>query len=133
MASIRWAHLCELAFLDNCGRLCVIGVTTQMAVPSLPLAVRQLMIAAHVVDVRPGDEVSFGVSIATPMGISMAPDHADGLDVAVAGDYLLITMRDIPLTEEGVYHVLLTVGASAAMVLDVPVLLTSQRVHADVH
>jgi len=133
MARIKWAQLCELAFLDNCGRLCLIGVTTQMAVPSLPLAVRQLMIAACLVDVRPGDGLDLGVSVATPNGISMAPDHDDGFNVAVAGDYLLITMRDIPLTEEGIYHVMLSIGTSDAVVLDVPVLLTSPSVHADVH
>jgi hypothetical protein len=45
MARIDWARLCELAFLDAHGRLCLIGVTTHLPVPSLPLAVHQLMIA----------------------------------------------------------------------------------------
>ena len=39
------------------------GVTTHLPVPSLPIAVRQLMIAARVVNVRDGDEIDVVSSI----------------------------------------------------------------------
>jgi len=85
MASIDWAQLCELAFLDDHGRLCLIGVTTHLPVPSLPIAVRQLMIAARVVNVRDGDELDVVVSILTPQGLLAQPETHGALDVAVAG------------------------------------------------
>src|SRR5262245_19828401 len=97
MARIASAQLCELAFFDNCERLCLIGVTTRLPVPALPLAVNQLMIAARVVDVRMSESLDLGVSIAMPNGISTAPEQPDGIEVGIFTDYILITLRQIPL------------------------------------
>jgi hypothetical protein len=43
MARVDWAVLCELAFLDQQNRLCVVGITTTLPVPRLPILVNQLM------------------------------------------------------------------------------------------
>ena len=104
MARIDWAQLCELAFLDNCDRLCTIGITNRFPVPSLPVAVNQIMIAARVVDVRPGEEFEVGLSVATPSGLWTAPNDPDGYDVGIAGEYVLITLRNLPLHLEGLYR-----------------------------
>ena len=133
MASIEWARLCETAFLDRHDRLCLIGVATHFPVPSLPLAVNQLMIAAHMVDVRPDDEFDVGVSVTTPNGLCVTPDESDGFDVEVAGEYVLITLRQMPLTAEGVYRFLVSVGAAPPVTLDIPVLIVSKRGHAEIH
>jgi hypothetical protein len=133
MASIEWARLCETAFLDRYDRLCLIGVATHFPVPSLPLAVNQLMIAAHIVDVRPDDEFAVRVSVTTPTGLCVTPDGSDGFDVEVAGEYVLITLRQMPLTAEGVYRFLVSVGAAPAVTLDIPVLIVSKRGHAEIH
>ena len=133
MASIEWARLCETAFLDRYDRLCLIGVATHFPVPSLPLAVNQLMIAAHMVDVRPDDEFDVGVSVTTPNGLCVTPDASDGFDVKVAGEYVLITLRQMPLTAEGVYRFLVSVGAAPPVTLDIPVLIVSKRGHAEIH
>ena len=130
MATIQWAQLCESAFLDNCGRLCLIGVTRRLPVPSLPLAVYQLMIAAHVVDVHLGDELNVEAWITTPRGISAAPNHPDGLGVSVAADYLLLTLRDVPLTEEGIYRICLAIDGGTPVTLEIPVLLASTSANA---
>lgn len=130
MATIQWAQLCESAFLDNCGRLCLIGVTRRLPVPSLPLAVYQLMIAAHVVDVQFGDELNVEAWITTPRGVAAAPNHPDGLSVSVAAEYLLLTLRDVPLTEEGVYRISVALDGAAPITLEVPVLLVSTPVNA---
>jgi hypothetical protein len=132
-ASIEWARLCETAFLDRCDRLCLIGVITHFPVPSLPVAVTQFMIAAHVVDVRLHDEVEVGVSVTTPQGLLVMPDGPAGFHVEVAGEYLLITLRQMPLTAEGVYRFLVSVGVDTEVTLDVPVLVVSNRGHAEIH
>jgi len=41
------------------------------------------------------DSVDIGVSIATPHGAAVTPDHEDGVEFTVAADYLFITRRDI--------------------------------------
>jgi hypothetical protein len=134
MARIDWAQLCELAFLDDRGRLCLIGVTTHLPVPSLPIAVRQLMIAARVVNVRHGDELDVVVSILTPRGLLAQPETHGALDVAVAGgEFLLITLRDVPLTDEGIYRVLVSIGDGEPTTFALPVELLFEPSRAEVH
>jgi hypothetical protein len=123
MARIEWAQLCELAFLDDCDRLCMIGIMTRFPVPSLPIAMRQLMIVARIVDVHGGDSVRVAASLVTPSGLSIAVHQTDGFDVAVAAEYLLITLRDVPVSEEGVHRLVLTIGEGAPVTLDIPVRL----------
>lgn len=134
MAVIQWAQLCELAFLDGCGRLCMIGVTTHLPVPSLPLALHQLMIAARVIDVQQGDEVDVWISILTPQGALQVPTLHSDLDVTVAGgEYLLVTLRDIPLKDAGLYRVLIGVGNHEPTLLEVPVTLLAAHACDGVH
>ena len=133
MASIQWARLCETPFLDRHDRLCLIGVATHFPVPSLPLAVNQLMIAAHIVDVRPDDEFDVGVLVTTPNGVCVRPDGSDGFDVEVAGEYVLITLRQMPLTAEGVYRFLVSVDAGTPVTIDIPVLMVRKCGHAEIH
>src|SRR5262245_315177 len=120
MAKIEWAHLCELALIDKCDRLCMIGVTTRLPVPSLPLSVRQLMIAARMVDVQLCDNFSVAVTVSTPSQ-RLAPVHSDGFDVSIANEYILITLRDVPLPEEGLYRFEVSVGDNEPVILDVKV------------
>jgi len=133
MASIEWAQLCELAFLDSCERLCMIGVTNRFPVPSLPLAVTQIMIAARVVDVRVGEEFDVGLSVATPGGLWTAPTDRDGYEVAIAGEYVLITLRNLPLYQEGIYRFELALDAGDPVALEIPVFLVAKTHHADIH
>jgi hypothetical protein len=51
----------------------------------------------------------------------------------VAGEYVLITLRQMPLTAEGVYRFLVSVGADTEVALDIPVMLISKRGYAEVH
>jgi hypothetical protein len=125
MAEIKWAELCELAFIDKYDRLCMIGVTTRFAVPSLPLLVRQIMIAARIDDVRPGDGFAVGISMTTPSGGVVVPNRNDGFDISVAGEYILITLRDVPLSQEGHYRFEVSINEQEPVALEVLVGLVS--------
>jgi hypothetical protein len=120
-----------LAFLDKYERLCMVGVTTRFAVPSLPLLVRQIMIATRIDDIQPGNAVAMGISMVTPSGSVVVPSHGDGIEVSVAGDYILITLRDIPLSEEGFYRFEISMGEQESVVLDVLVRLVSNAIAVD--
>ena len=133
MARIEWAQLCELAFLDNCDRLCLIGVTNRFPVPSLPLAVNQIMIAARVVDVRPGEEHDVSLSVGLPSGLWTAPDDSEGYDVRSAGEYVLMTIRNLPLHQEGIHRFEVSLDAGVPIVLEIPVFLVSRPLHAAIH
>ena len=133
MARIDWAQLCELAFLDNCGRLCVIGITNRFPVPSLPPAVTQIMIAARIVDIRPGEEFDVSLSVAMPNGLWTAPDDSEGYEVGIAGEYVLMTLRNLPLHQEGIYRFEVSLDGGVPVALEIPVFLVSKPRHAAIH
>jgi hypothetical protein len=133
MARIEWAQLCELAFLDSCDRLCMVGITNRFPVPALPLAVNQIMIAARVVDVRPGEEFDVGLSVQTPNGLWTGPDDPSGYEVWIAGEYVLMTLRNVPLHQEGIYRFELSLAAGGLVTLAIPVFVVSKARHAAIH
>ena len=65
MARIDWVVACDLAFFDRQDRLCLVGVTSRLPVPRLPLAINQLMLVARLVDLRTVEQ--FEVSVAVYM------------------------------------------------------------------
>jgi hypothetical protein len=111
----------------------MIGVTSHFPVPSLPLAVTQIMIAARVVDVRIGEEFEVGLSVATPSGLWTAPTDRDGYEVAIAGEYVLITLRNLPLHQEGIYRFELSLDAEDPVFLHIPVSLVGKAHHVHIH
>ncbi|HEY7291389.1 MAG TPA: hypothetical protein VH583_16245 [Vicinamibacterales bacterium] len=133
MAHIDCLQLCDTAFLDNCDRLCLIGVINRLPVQRLPIAVHQLVLVGRIVGLRPGEEVEIGVSITTPSGLSPAPDDPQCMEITNAGEYVLVTLRQFPLHEEGVYRFAVTSIGSNTMTVDIPVLLVSSVAHAQVH
>jgi len=131
MARIEWVVLCERAFLDGDERLSMIGVATHFHVPSLPLAINQIVMVARLVDARHGDPMEVGVAIGTPGGRWSQPT-SDGFDIDQAGEYLLITLREVPFTEAGAYRFAVALGQQEVIV-DVPVTLMAASARLTVH
>jgi hypothetical protein len=130
---IESAHLCELAFLDTSDRLCLVGITTRFPVPSLPLEVRQVMLAARVVDVPADEPLAVGLFIVTPSGRLATPNEAETFKVELTAEYVLVTLWDLPLKEEGLYRFGISINDGEAVTIDVPVLLVEQAKYAGVH
>jgi hypothetical protein len=127
MIRIDWIQLCEMAFLDDCDRLCMVGVMTRFPAPELPIAMRQLMIVVRVKDAQPKESFNVGLSMVTPSGLTLHPQNADGFDISITPEYLFITLRDIPLSEEGMHRFAITVGSGAPASLHVPVRLVKNQ------
>lgn len=130
MARIDWVLLCDRAFLDRLERISMIGVATHFPVASLPLTISQIMMVARI-DARPGDELEFGVAMATPRGLWTQPEPA-GYQMEQAGEYLLVTLRDVPLTEAGTYRFALALGQQEVFV-EAPVVVVSTPERMGVH
>ena len=60
---------CDLAFMDRLGRLCVIGVTRELFVPTLPIALHQVRLVARLTDIPSVDTIGVGVFAVSPSGI----------------------------------------------------------------
>src|SRR5215471_20667011 len=127
MIRIDWAQLCEMAFLDDSARLCMIGVMTRFPAPQLPVAMRQVVIVVRIADVEAEESFSIGVSMLTPHGALLSPTHTDGFDITVTAEYIFITLRDIPLKEEGMHRFSVAVGKGDPVSIDVPVRLVVNR------
>jgi len=127
MIRIDWAQLCQMAFLDDCDRLCMIGVMTRFPAPQLPVTMRQVVIVVRIADVEAEESFSIGVSMLTPRGALLTTQSSDGFDITVTAEYIFITLRDIPLRDEGMHRFSVAVGKGDPVSIDVPVCLVVNR------
>src|SRR5262245_15643528 len=110
MARIEWATLCDLAFFDRHDPLCIIRMFRTLPAPSLPLALSQVMLVGKLTDIQPVEELSISISVLAPSGRWGAPSQSDGIIIEVAREYVLATLRDVPIFEEGIYRFQIAVG-----------------------
>lgn len=133
MARIEWMHVCDLAYFDRHARMCMVGLTTHLVVPALPLRMRQIMLVAHVVDLEPGGRVDISVAVSTPDGQWISPGLSDDVHIEVASEYVLVTLRDLPLKDEGTYRLALQLGPQQFITADVPVFVMPTAQAAQLH
>jgi hypothetical protein len=133
MARIDWALLCDHAFFDREDRLCIVGILRKLPAPTLPLAIGQMMLVARLTDIQPVEEVGVSVAVVTPSGELTTASSSDCIVVEMAKEYVLITLRGMPLREEGVYRFRVALGGQAPIFVDVPVLSVAQPTSAQLH
>lgn len=133
MATVDWALVCDLAFFDRHGRLCLIAVTHGLVFPRLPVCAHRLTLVAHLVDLEIVDEVLVTVSVTTPRGVAIRPPDGDGLTIEVAGEYVLATLRDVPFVEEGRYGFTIALGSQPSTTVDMPVVMVQAAAGTGVH
>lgn len=122
MARIGWALLCDHAFLDRVDQLSIIGIARNLIVPRLPCARSSLMLVARLVDIGPIDEIEVTVRVLTPSGTLACP-NADQATIEVCHEYVLVTLFDVPLFEEGPHRFQIELRGQPAAVVEMPVIL----------
>jgi hypothetical protein len=133
MARIDWVLVCVLAYFDRHARMCTVGITTSLIVPALPVHLREIMMVARVLDQRPGEEIDISVGVQTPSGLFASPSTSDNLHIEVAYEYVLVTIRDLPLQEVGQYAFQVKLGNSEPVAATIPVLAVPRQQLAEVH
>ena len=133
MAHIDWMLACELAYFDRQARMCMVGVMTDLRLPSVPLQMRQMMLVARLADRAPGAAMDVGFAIATPDGRWIGPSGDDDIHIEVAFEYILITIRDLPFTTEGMYQFGLRVNPDQFVTVAMPVLVAASATAAECH
>src|SRR5262245_28786290 len=133
MARVDWALLCELAFLDRQDRLCVVGVTTALPVPRLPILVNQLMLVARLDGLQQAEEIQLAAADVSPSANWKTPWRDDSVTIEMAGESLHVTLRSVPLTEEGTHSFRLLIGGHAPVSVDIPVVLVRAGVPVALH
>ncbi len=133
MARIDWAFVCELAYFDRHERLCVVGIVKDFVIPQLPLALSQVMVVARCIDIQPMDEVDVEISVVAPRGGVATPASGLGVIIEVSGGYVLATLRDVPLLDEGNYGFRIALGNQAPVTVEVPILALGQSPEGETH
>jgi hypothetical protein len=133
MARVDWAVVCELAFLDRQDRLCIVGVTTTLPVPHLPIVVNQLMMVARLDGLKMIEEIQVAAAVVSPSGVWRTPSEDDGVSIEMAREYVLVTLRSIPLVEEGVHSFRMLISGQTPVSIDVPVVTVQSRIPAAMH
>lgn len=133
MANVDWAVLCELAFLDRHDRLCIVGMTTALPVPQLPVMVNQLMLVARLDGLEPVEEIQIGAAIVSPSGVWKTPSIDDSVSIEMAREFVLVTLRSIPLAEEGIHSFRLMIAGMPPVSVEVKVVNVGVAVPAALH
>ena len=79
------------------------------------------------------EEVGVSVALVTPSGALTTANSTDCIVVEMAQEYVLITLRGIPLQEEGVYRFRIALSGQAPVFVDAPVLTTDVPLTAELH
>ena len=91
------------------------------------------MLVARLTDIRAVEEVAVSVAIVTPSGVLTTANSSDCILVEMAQEYVLVTLRGIPLQEEGVYRFRIALGGQPPVFVDVPVLTAHMPLTAELH
>ena len=82
----------------------IFSIVRSLPAPRLPLAVDRLTLVAHLADIKPIDEFELSVGIVAPSGQHAARHGSGHVSIEMCGDYVLATLRDLLLIEEGVHR-----------------------------
>ncbi len=120
--SAEWVLACEYAFLDMAQRLCMIGVLRHISIPSLPVTARQIMIVVALKE-RPKASVNVDLNIAItlPSGKPASPSDKGAVDLMAYNDFIFVTLRGVPLVEEGAHQIAITISGVPLATLELPV------------
>jgi len=110
----------------------MIGVAREIPAPTLPLTLHQVMLVARLTDIAPFDEVAISVGMVTPSGQHLAHTNSEQVVVEMAGEYALATLREIPLSEEGVYRFQIRLRGQPVVSVKIPVLAMGRAAFAGV-
>jgi len=91
------------------------------------------MIVARLADRVHGRPLDIGFAVATPDGQWIGPRNEDDIHIEVGSEYLLITVHDVPFTQEGMYQFGLHVDQSSFVSIDIPVLVLSASSPLECH
>jgi hypothetical protein len=102
--------------------LCLIGIVRRLNVEGLPRVIRQLTLVARLVEIQPVEELSIAVGMVTPSGLHASSPGSPEVVIQMAREYVLASIRDVLLIEEGVHQFRIKLLGQAPVDLEIPVL-----------
>jgi hypothetical protein len=108
-------------------------MASHLTVPSLPVIIRQIMVVARVADTLPDEAIDVDIVVLTPAGEWAIDGHPDSVQIELAAEYVLVTLRDLRLAEEGTYRFAVSLNHQEPVAVDVSVFTAPSRRYAQVH
>lgn len=107
MADCEWAILCDHAFLDQAGKMCVIGIFDRVFVGQVPAQHRRAHVVARIA-VKPKENVAVRIDLVRPTGAVLktvnvpvaVPDSTE----ADAYVHVHLVLDNLPLPDFGAYR-----------------------------
>jgi hypothetical protein len=84
-------------------------------------------------DIRPVEKVDIAIAVVTPSGMWTRPTDSQSVVTEMSGEYVLVTLRGIPLTEEGVYGFQISLQRQSPVTIKIPVLTVQSPALAELH
>lgn len=128
MARLDWAVVCDHAYLDRMQQLCLVSIHRELTPPTLPSVLPHLMFIGRLADLQVAEELEVTVAIITPCGgVLIADADSDNMVIQMAREYVIVTVRNLPLAEPGQYSFRMQLGDQPAAVVDLSVRDMAER------
>src|SRR5262245_22327401 len=112
-------------FRDETNRLSLLGIADHLPVPSLPLVLVDHLVVARLTDDASLDDVDVTFGVRTPRGCWVTPSNDAAVRVVMSGEYLIIALQTLPLSQEGLHRFEVSLSSGATASVDIPVWLCS--------
>jgi hypothetical protein len=124
---VDWVVVCESVARDETGRLSLIGIASHLPVPFLPLLLVDHLVVARLTHLKAGQTAQVSFGIVTPAGIGISPAEDGTASLDMIGDFVVITLRSLPLREEGLHRFEVGLDNGSSATVDVPVWLCARQ------
>ncbi len=131
--TIAWVVLCESTRTDQMNRMSLLGIASHMPVPSLPLVLTEHVVVARLSHQGEREELDVAFGVVTPAGLWVTPEDDNAASVAISGEYLIITLRSLPIRDEGIHRFEVGLGNGSSASVDISVWLCQPSRELRVH
>lgn len=127
MAKLDWAVVCDHAYFDRTDQLCIVSILRDLPAPRLPLVLPHLMFVGKLTELQMIEQFDVTVGVITPEGAVLCADaDSDLIAIQLVRDYVVVTLRSVPFTHEGVYAFRMQIADADPVTIEVPV-TTAER------
>jgi len=104
MADCEWAILCDYAFLDAQGKMCLIGIFNRVHARTVPTFHRQAMLIVQLAG-EPGEDVRVKIEILRPTGTVLQGLEGQGTISPMGGAGIVLQLQSLQLPDWGRYRI----------------------------
>ena len=126
MANVDWSAVCDMAYFDGTGRLCLFGVEPG-GIRTMPLGFQHLALVVRLTDRDPHDDLRPALFVTVPTGECRVADDVLDFSVESRGDYVIVHVPSLQIDQEGTYGFQLALGTCAPVMVELGIRAAAGR------